>query len=174
VNSPATAHVDRLLVTVPDFPRPGIQVRDLSPVFADAEAFRAVTEELVAPYEEQIDVIAGVEARGFVLAASAAFAADRGLVVIRKAGKLPGPVLSEACDLEYGSAVLEMHPATVPGQRMLILDDVLATGGTLAAAVRLAERAGYVVAGIAVVLELEALRGRAVLPGRELSSILTL
>jgi adenine phosphoribosyltransferase len=174
VNSPASAHVERLLVTVPDFPSPGIQFRDLSTVFADAEAFRAVTDELVASYEGRIDVIAGVEARGFVLAASAAYSADRGLVVIRKAGKLPGPVLQEACDLEYGSAVLEMHPAKVPGQRMLILDDVLATGGTLAAAVRLAERAGYVVVGIGVVLELDALGGRSVLPGRELRSILIL
>ena len=83
-------------------------------------------------------------------------------------------MLQEACELEYGSAVLEMHPATRPGQRMLILDDVLATGGTLAAAVRLAERAGYTVVGIGVVLELDALGGRAVLPDRELRSILTL
>lgn len=174
MNSPASIHVERLLVTVPDFPSPGIQFRDLSTVFADAEAFHSVTEELVASYAGRIDVIAGVEARGFVLAASAAYAADRGLVVIRKAGKLPGPVLREACELEYGSAVLEMHSAMTPGQRMLILDDVLATGGTLAAAVRLAERAGYTVVGIGVVLELDDLHGRAALPGRELRSILTL
>jgi adenine phosphoribosyltransferase len=174
VNSPAATHVDRLLVTVPDFPSAGIQFRDLSTVFADAEAFRAVTDELVAPYAGRIDVIAGVEARGFVLAASAAYAAHKGLVVIRKAGKLPGPVLSEACELEYGSAILEMHPAPSAGQRMLILDDVLATGGTLAAAVKLAERAGYIVVGIGVVLELDALHGRSALLNRELRSILTL
>lgn len=174
MNSPAQDHVERLLVSVPDFPKPGILFRDLSTVFAHAEAFRAVTDELVAPYEGRIDVIAGVEARGFVLAASAAYSVDAGLVVIRKVGKLPGAVLQEACEIEYGSAVLEMHPASTPGQRMLILDDLLATGGTLAAAVRLAERAGYTVVGIGVVLELEELHGRAVLPGRELHSILAL
>ncbi|MEO7121905.1 MAG: adenine phosphoribosyltransferase [Lacisediminihabitans sp.] len=174
MNSPASDQVERLLVSVPDFPKPGILFRDLSTVFADAEAFRAVTDELVAPYEGRIDVIAGVEARGFVLAASAAYSVDAGLVVIRKAGKLPGEVLQEAYELEYGSAMLEMHPARTAGQRMLILDDLLATGGTLAAAVNLAERAGYTVVGIGVVLELDALHGRAVLPGRELRSIVTL
>jgi adenine phosphoribosyltransferase len=169
--TPAAAQVERLLTSVPDFPTAGILFRDLSPVFADATAFRVITEELVAPYLGRIDVVAGVEARGFVLAASAALAGGAGLVVIRKSGKLPAPVLREAYSLEYGTAELEMHAAPIPGQRMLILDDVLATGGTLAAAVRLAERAGYSVVGIGVVLELEQLAGGAALPGRELRSI---
>jgi adenine phosphoribosyltransferase len=167
----AAAQIERLLTSIPDFPTAGILFRDLSPVFADATAFRVITEELVSPYLGRIDVVAGVEARGFVLAASAALVAGAGLVVIRKSGKLPPPVLREAYSLEYGTAELEMHAAPYPGQRMLILDDVLATGGTLAAAVRLAERAGYLVVGIGVVLELEQLAGGEALPGRELRSI---
>jgi adenine phosphoribosyltransferase len=167
----AAAQIERLLTSVPDFPTAGILFRDLSPVFADATAFRVITEELVSPYLGRIDVVAGVEARGFVLAASAALVAGAGLVVIRKSGKLPEPVLREAYSLEYGTAELEMHAAPYPGQRMLILDDVLATGGTLAAAVRLAERAGYLVVGIGVVLELEQLAGGEALPGRVLRSI---
>jgi adenine phosphoribosyltransferase len=167
----AAAQIERLLTSVPDFPTAGILFRDLSPVFADAAAFRVITDELVSPYLGRIDVVAGVEARGFVLAASAAIVAGAGLVVIRKSGKLPDPVLRESYSLEYGTAELEMHAAPIPGQRMLILDDVLATGGTLAAAVRLAERAGYLVVGVGVVLELEQLAGGAALPGRELRSI---
>ncbi|MDQ1549523.1 MAG: adenine phosphoribosyltransferase [Microbacteriaceae bacterium] len=169
----AAGQVERLLTSVPDFPTAGILFRDLSPVFADATAFRVITEELVAPYLGRIDVVGGVEARGFVLAASAALAGGAGLVVIRKSGKLPAPVLRESYSLEYGTAELEMHAAPFPGQRMLILDDVLATGGTLAAAVRLAERAGYQVVGIGVVLELAQLDGAAALPGRELRSIVS-
>lgn len=163
-----------MLASVPDFPSPGIVFRDLTPVFADAAGYRAVTDALLAPFATQIDVVAGVEARGFLLAASVAYAAEAGVVAVRKAGKLPGDVLSESYDLEYGSATLDIHPAAVPGQRMLILDDVLATGGTLAATIRLAERAGYVVAGVGVVLELANLGGRAALGGRDVHAITTL
>lgn len=163
-----------MLASVPDFPSPGIVFRDLTPVFADANGYRAVTDALLAPFVGEIDVVAGVEARGFLLAASVAYAAGAGVVAVRKAGKLPGEVLSESYDLEYGSAALEIHPAAVPGQRMLILDDVLATGGTLAATVRLAERAGYSVVGIGVVLELADLNGRTALDGRGIHAITVL
>lgn len=167
----ARDEIARLLASVPNFPAPGIVFRDLTPVFADAAGYRAVTDALRAPFAGQIDVVAGVEARGFLLAASVAYAEGAGVVAVRKAGKLPGAVLTESYDLEYGSAELEIHPASVPGQRMLVLDDVLATGGTLAATVRLAERAGYVVAGIGVVLELSDLDGRAALAGRDVHAI---
>lgn len=170
----AQNEVTRLLASVPNFPSPGIVFRDLTPVFADATGYRAVTDALLAPFAGQIDVVAGVEARGFLLAASVAYSAGAGVVAVRKAGKLPGAVLTESYDLEYGSAELEIHPATTPGQRMLILDDVLATGGTLAATIRLAERAGYVVVGIAVVLELDDLNGRAALDGRQVHAITSL
>jgi adenine phosphoribosyltransferase len=175
VNQPsASALVGQLLSTVPDFPEPGIQFRDLSPVFADAQAFRTVTDELAAPWVGRVDVVAGVEARGFLLAASVAYSLGAGLVVIRKSGKLPGEILTESYDLEYGSASLDMHPAAAPGLRMLVLDDVLATGGTLAATVRLAERGGYLVEGIGVVLELLELGGRAALPDRDLRTLFTI
>jgi len=161
-------------VSVPDFPEPGILFRDLTPVLADAEAFRAITDELAAPYSGRVDVVAGVEARGFLLAASAAYVLGAGVVAIRKAGKLP-PVelLSESYELEYGAATLEMHPAAVPGTRMLLLDDVLATGGTLAATVRMAERAGYVVVGVGVVIELQDLAGRDLLDGLPVSALVS-
>ena len=178
-SSAVPAQIEALLASIPDFPTPGILFRDLTPVFADAAAFRSVVAELVSPYvagvgsDAGIDVVAGVEARGFLLAGAAAHQLDAGVVAVRKAGKLPGEVLSESYDLEYGSASLEMHPAATPGQRMLVLDDVLATGGTLAATVRLAEAAGYIVVGVAVVLELDGLGGRDLLPSHPVVSLLS-
>jgi adenine phosphoribosyltransferase len=116
-----------------------------------------------------------MEARGFVLAAGAAYATGLGCVMIRKAGKLPRGVISEDFDLEYGSATLEVHPDELEqGTRVLLLDDVLATGGTLAASCSLVERAGWTVAGISVVLELNALNGAARLPGRRVNALLSL
>ncbi|MCU1515201.1 MAG: adenine phosphoribosyltransferase [Microbacteriaceae bacterium] len=162
----AAQTLERLTRLVPDFPEPGILFRDLSPVFADGDALRLVVDELVAPFRGSFDVIAGVEARGFVLAAAAALAEGCGILMIRKPGKLPGDVLTESYDLEYGSASLEVHPdQLLAGTRVLLLDDVLATGGTLTAAVTLVTRAGWTVAGIAVLVELQSLGGAALLPG---------
>lgn len=156
--------IRRTMTETPDFPQPGILFRDLSPLFADAAALRAVADALVGSARESIDAVAGVEARGFVLGAAAAVAGDVGLIAVRKAGKLPGAVLNESYALEYGTATIEVVPGIAPpGSRVLIVDDVLATGGTLAAAVRLIRRAGWVVAGIAVVIELADLGGRAAL-----------
>jgi adenine phosphoribosyltransferase len=165
--------VSELTAVVPDFPKPGITFRDLTPVFANGAALRVITDALAAPFVGSIDAVAGVEARGFVLAAAAAYALGVGVVIIRKPGKLPQDVLSESYDLEYGSATLEVQPETLsPGSRVLILDDVLATGGTLAASISLIERAGWTVAGVSVVLELTALGGRAALAGRNTRSLL--
>lgn len=159
--SSAREHLDRLLVSVPDFPEPGILFRDLAPVFADGAAFAAIVDDLAVRFAGEFDAVAGVEARGFVLAAAVAYAARVGVLVIRKAGKLPGEVLSESYDLEYGTSTLELEPNRLPaGSRVLVLDDVLATGGTLAASASLIGRAGYSVAGFGVVLELEQLAGR--------------
>ena len=165
--------VSELTAVVPDFPMPGITFRDLTPVFADGHALRLITDALAAPFVGTIDAVAGVEARGLVLAAAAAYALGIGVLIIRKPGKLPQEVLSESYDLEYGSATLQVQPNTLPvGSRVLVLDDVLATGGTLAASSKLIERAGWVVAGVSVVLELTDLNGREALPGRDIRSLL--
>jgi adenine phosphoribosyltransferase len=146
---------------IPDFPEPGILFRDLTPVFADPAAFASVIDALTAPFEGDYDIVAGVEARGFALAAGVAARSGHGLLLIRKAGKLPGETLRESYALEYGDATLEVHTDQLPaGSRVLLVDDVLATGGTLAASQRLIERAGWVLAGTAVVLELDGLGGR--------------
>ncbi len=157
----ASSELKRLLTEIPDFPKPGILFRDVAPVFADGPAFRIIVDELVQRFAGQFDAVAGVEARGFVLAAAAAYATGTGLLVVRKAGKLPGEVLAETYELEYGTATLELEPNHLaPGARVLVLDDILATGGTLLAASRLIERAGYVVSGIGVLFELAELDGR--------------
>ncbi len=161
VSPSAAAHIDVLLASYPDFPQPGILFRDLNPVFADAVAFRAIIDNLVDQYRGQFDAVAGIEARGFLLAAAVGYAAEAAVLAVRKGGKLPGQVLTEEYDLEYGSARLELEVGQLsPGARVLILDDVLATGGTIAATSRLIERAGYALAGIGVVLELADLHGR--------------
>ncbi|MHB1235398.1 MAG: adenine phosphoribosyltransferase [Microbacteriaceae bacterium] len=169
----AAGLVESLLASIPDFPEPGILFRDLTPVFADPTAFRAVIDELVAPFAGHFDAIAGIDARGFLLAGAAAYRSQVGVLAIRKRGKLPGVVLTETYELEYGTAALELHPEQLStGSRVLILDDVLATGGTVAAGARLVERAGYRVAGVATVLELLDLGGRARLDGRRVHVVL--
>lgn len=167
--------ITSLCVTVPDYPKPGISFKDLTPVFANPAAFRAVVDSLVEPFKGQFDAVAGVEARGFLLAAAAAYATNTGVVAVRKAGKLPRAVFAEDYALEYGTATLELHTSDLPaGSRVLILDDVLATGGTLGAATRLFERCGIHVAGVGVVMELGELRGRSALTGHRVRSLLRL
>ncbi|TKV28037.1 adenine phosphoribosyltransferase [Arthrobacter sp. NamB2] len=170
----AKGSIDRLCAVVPDFPSPGIMFRDLTPVFADGLAFRSVVEALAEPYAGTFDAVAGVEARGFLLAAAVAYATGTGVVTVRKAGKLPRPVFRESYDLEYGQAALEIHRSDLPsGARVLVLDDVLATGGTLGAACTLLEKAGAVVVGCGVVLELGDLGGRRTLAGRPVRALET-
>jgi adenine phosphoribosyltransferase len=159
---PAAQHVETLLASYPDFPLPGILFRDLNPVFADSVAFRSIIDDLNGRYRGQFDAVAGIEARGFLLAAGIGYAAECAVLAVRKGGKLPGTVLTEEYDLEYGSARLELEVGQLAaGSRVLIVDDVLATGGTVAATARLIERAGYRCVGVGVVLELAELDGRA-------------
>ncbi len=161
-----------LIREVPDFPQPGVLFRDLAPVFADATAFRAVVDALIAP-TQQVDVVVGVEARGFLLGAAAAYALGVGVVGVRKPGKLPVVCDREGYALEYGAASLELaHGVLRPAQRALVVDDVLATGGTAAATCALVERAGVTVSGIAVLLEIRSLRGRDRLVGRVVHALL--
>ena len=132
----------RLVRDVPDFPEPGILFRDITPLLGDGPAFRSLVESLGRPHAG-VDVVAGIEARGFILAAPLATRLGVGFVPVRKAGKLPGPTERASYALEYGEAMLEVtHDAIRPGQRVLLVDDVLATGGTAAAAAELVERAG--------------------------------
>lgn len=174
MSTPTDVVMQRML-TVPDFPSKGILFRDLTPVFAHGPSFRAVVDGLIEPFAGKFDAVAGLEARGFLLAAAAAIDGGVGVLPIRKGGKLPGDIIGETYDLEYGTATLEVNPLSLPaGARVLVLDDVLATGGTINASVSLIERSGWTVAGIAVVLELEALEGRQRLAGREIHSLLTL
>ncbi len=173
--TPAAAHVNTLLASYPDFPQPGILFRDLNPVFADAAAFRSLIDELAGRFAGEFDAVAGIEARGFLLAAAVGYAADVAVLAVRKGGKLPGAVLSEEYDLEYGSACLELEIGQLaPGSRVLILDDVLATGGTIAATSRLIGRAGYALAGVGVVLELTDLNGRSRLGDAAVHTIVAL
>ncbi|WP_067890565.1 adenine phosphoribosyltransferase [Nocardia vaccinii] len=157
----AAEAVQRLTRWHDDFPAPGVRFADLTPVFADAEGFHAVIDYLgsCAP---DVDLVAGVDARGFLLGAGVAAALGTGVVAVRKAGKLPPPVLSREYTLEYGSAALEIPADGIDlrGRKVLLLDDVLATGGTLAAAAGLFTAAGAEVTAAAVVLELGFLAGR--------------
>jgi adenine phosphoribosyltransferase len=160
VNPEDLERAESLIARIPDFPEPGILFRDISPLLADGAAMRTVIDALIAPFAGTFDVIAGVEARGFLLAGAAAVAANVGMVPIRKAGKLPRPAAAVSYDLEYGQASIEMAADLPAGTRVLLVDDVLATGGTLQAAQRLLEQLGYRLAGTAALMELVDLRGR--------------
>jgi adenine phosphoribosyltransferase len=179
VQEPLDALIASLTVDVPDHPEPGVLFRDLTPVFADGPGFRRVVEGLAAANVSDpraaalagsdeaggsrpaFDVVVGVEARGFLLAAAVALQAGVGVVLVRKAGKLPRERIAADYVLEYGTATLELHADAIrPGQRVLVVDDVLATGGTLQAAVALVEQLGGVVTAVSVVVELAALGGR--------------
>jgi adenine phosphoribosyltransferase len=163
------------VVDVPDFPQPGVTFKDLTPLFADGAAFRQVIDGIVEYYGRgAFDVVVGVEARGFVVAAAIAYASGVGVVPVRKAGKLPRAAHSVSYQLEYGSAVLEVHEdALLPGTRVLVVDDVLATGGTAEATLDLVERAGGRVIGFSVLLELSFLKGRDRLSPRPVHALLT-
>jgi adenine phosphoribosyltransferase len=173
----ASARTVRALVRdVPDHPSPGILFRDITPVLADADGLRACTEGLAALADDLgVEAVAGIEARGFVLGAALAVRLGTGFVPVRKVGKLPFSTHRAAYDLEYGSAEIEVHTdAFSAGQRVLVVDDVLATGGTAEAACRLVETAGAEVAGVVLLLEIDGLGGRERLAGRSLRTLLTL
>jgi adenine phosphoribosyltransferase len=159
---------------VPDFPTPGILFKDLTPLLADGPLFGEVGRAIADRHATAgFDVVAGVEARGFLFAGAVAIASGTGVVPIRKAGKLPWRTVSAAYELEYGEAVVEVHEdAFADHKRVLLVDDVLATGGTLAAAADLVGRAGGRLVGVSVVVELTALRGRDALPDLDIQTVL--
>jgi adenine phosphoribosyltransferase len=162
------------VIDVPDFPKEGVIFKDLSPLFHDGPAFHEVVDAIAERYAGEFDIVAGIEARGFLLGAAVAYASGVGVVPIRKAGKLPRKTHAASYDLEYGTATLEVHvDAFLAGQRVLVLDDVLATGGTAKATMSVIERAGAVVTGFTVVLELGFLGGRSRLIGRPVNALIT-
>jgi adenine phosphoribosyltransferase len=158
---------------IPDYPKPGVMFRDITPLLATPDAFAGAVDALAAPFEgERIDKVLGIEARGFVFAAPVAYHFAAGFVPVRKAGKLPWKIEQEEYELEYGTDLLEIHRDAVhPGERVLVVDDVIATGGTAAATARLVERLGGEVAGFAFVLELVFLSGRTKLPGYRVEAV---
>ncbi|MBT0768973.1 adenine phosphoribosyltransferase [Kineosporia sp. J2-2] len=162
---------------IPDYPSPGIQFKDITPLLADPVLFGAAVEALAAAHGPgsgaEVDVVAGIEARGFIFGAPVALALGVGFVPIRKKGKLPHTTVSAEYTLEYGTAVIEVHEDAVrPGQRVLLLDDVLATGGTAEAAAGLLEGLGAEVVALSFLAELGVLNGRERLAGRVVKSLL--
>jgi adenine phosphoribosyltransferase len=173
--TPLAGVIDGLLRDVADFPEPGILFKDITPLLADAAAFGACIDSLAAlAGAAEADLIAGVEARGFLLAAALARAVNVGVLPVRKAGKLPPPTIRASYQLEYGSAEIEIPVGLVDGKRVFVVDDVLATGGTMAATADLLTSAGATVTGLGVLVELSFLAGRDRLAGRELTALLTL
>ncbi|MDX8336240.1 adenine phosphoribosyltransferase [Candidatus Cetobacterium colombiensis] len=157
----------KYVALVEDYPKPGIKFRDITPLMGNGEAYKFATDKVVEfAKEHNIDLVVGPEARGFIFGCPVSYALGVGFAPVRKPGKLPREVIQYAYDLEYGSNVLCMHKDSVqPGQRVLIVDDLLATGGTIEATVKLIEELGGVVAGLAFLIELEDLKGREKLEG---------
>jgi adenine phosphoribosyltransferase len=170
------ARLGPVVRVVPDFPRPGIDFRDITTVLKDSAMFRDAVDAMAEAHRgDGVEVVAGIESRGFILAAPVAYLLGAGFVPIRKQGRLPAATISAAYALEYGEAVLEVHSDSIrAGQRVLIVDDLLATGGTAAAATQLVESLGGVVAAIAFLIELVQLNGVVALGGHDHTSLITI
>ena len=158
---------------VPDFPKPGIVFKDITPLLSDAGAFRAAIDALIAPYRGRVDLVLGIESRGFIVGSAAAYALGTGIAVVRKPGKLPYRTHRADYALEYGTDGLEIHHDAVGnGHRVLLVDDLLATGGTARAAIELVERCGGQVVACAFLIELAFLEGRGRLGGHEVHALI--
>ena len=159
---------------IPDFPKPGIVFKDITPLLADEVSFSTVIDEIVVSFGRgTIDKVVGVEARGFIVASPVAYHFGAGFVPVRKLGKLPAKTIEVEYELEYGRDALAMHEdAIAPGQRVLVVDDLLATGGTMAATLRLVEQSGGVVVGVAFLIELAFLHGRSRLQSYPVTSLI--
>jgi len=170
--SASTERVKALIRNIPDFPKPGIQFKDITALLGSPRGFYDALVAMLEVSPDNIDAVAGIESRGFIFSAPMAVMLHVGLVPIRKPGKLPGPIFEQNFDLEYGSSTLAMHQdALQPGQRVLLVDDLLASGGTLIAAAKLIERAGAIVAHTTVLIELSDLGGRQAMADAGLTSV---
>ena len=169
------AEIAAAIRTISDFPKPGISFKDITPVLADGRLFAATIDHLIAGFEPgSVDMVVGIDARGFIFAAGAALRLGCGFVPVRKKGKLPYETFEESYDLEYASNTIAIHTDAVkPGSRVLLIDDVLATGGTAAAAAALLQKAGAKILEVGFVIELGFLNGRNRLPGQNVRSVVT-
>ena len=162
--------------SIPNWPQKGIIFRDITPVLQDKKLFRVLIKELAKPYlKKKIDLVVSIDARGFLLAAGVAYQIGAGVVIVRKKGKLPYKTVSKKYTLEYATNILEMHSDAIqPGQRVLLIDDVLATGGTMKAAVDLVKKLGGKISGIIFFIELKDLKGREKLKNFKIRSLVKL
>jgi len=166
-------NLKKLVRSIPNFPKPGIVFRDITPVLADAAALRWLVDHLADRYRGKVDAVVGIESRGFIVGSAVAYGLGKGIALVRKPGKLPHRTHSATYELEYGTDTLEIHhDALSKGHRVLVIDDLLATGGTASAAVQLVQRCGGEVAACAFVIELAFLGGRKRLNGQEVFSLL--
>ncbi|MGO8946479.1 MAG: adenine phosphoribosyltransferase [Ktedonobacterales bacterium] len=165
----------RYIRDIPDYPQPGVLFRDITPLLQDAAALRFAIDTMANRFRDsQIDQVVGIESRGFIFGTPLAYLLGTGFVPVRKKGKLPSRVIAVEYDLEYGSNVLEIHTDSIePGQRILVVDDLLATGGTTAGTVKLVEQLGAQVVSLAFLIELSGLRGRSRLPGHDVFALLS-
>jgi adenine phosphoribosyltransferase len=164
----------QFVAIVPDYPKPGIKFKDITPLMDNGEAYRYATDQIVAyAKDKQIDLVVGPEARGFIIGCPVAYSLGVGFAPVRKEGKLPRETIKVSYGLEYGSDVLTIHKDAIkPGQRVLITDDLLATGGTIDATIKLVEQLGGIVAGIAFIIELSYLEGRSKLNGYDVMTLM--
>lgn len=173
--SPDARWLEEHIRDIPDFPNPGVSFKDITPLLADVDAFRFTVDAIADHFAGQtVDKVLGIEARGFIVAAPVAYRFGAGFVPVRKAGKLPWDVEREEYVLEYGSDLLEIHrDAVTPGERVLVVDDVLATGGTAEATLRLVDRLGGHVVGLGFIVELAFLGGRERVKGNDVLALVT-
>ncbi len=171
---PEMLELSRLIRDIPDFPKKGIVFKDITTLLLDGPAFRQAIDQMIETIRpRQVDAVIGMESRGFIFAAPIAYHLGVGFVPVRKLGKLPGPTISAEYDLEYGTNTLELHEDAIkPGQRVLVVDDLLATGGTVSATIHLVEQLGGEVAAVAFLVELDFLRGRDRLEGYDVLTLI--
>jgi adenine phosphoribosyltransferase len=166
--------LEKCIRDVPDFPKKGIIFKDITPLLGNHQALRQAVEQLAEPFKTKgVEVVTGIESRGFIFGSLVAQRLKAGFVPIRKPGKLPARTISESYDLEYGTDTVEIHADAIrSGQKVLMIDDLLATGGTMSAACKLVEKLGGWIVGVAFVIELCFLNGRSKLPGREIHTLI--